>query len=42
MKNEYKTLSITNFRGSMTPYINGDINSGLTNVYEVFGYDPFI
>lgn len=36
------TLTIDNFRGSMTSYLNGDINSGLTNVIEVFGYDPFI
>ena len=36
-----KTLVVDNFRGSMTNYLNGDINSGRTNVIEVFGYDPF-
>ena len=36
------TLIIDNFHGSMTPYVDGDINSGLTNVVEVFGYDPFV
>lgn len=35
------TLTITNFKGSMTPYINGDVNSGLAYVQDVFGYDPF-
>lgn len=25
----------------MTPYVDGDINSGLANVIEVFGYDSF-
>lgn len=38
---QVKTLVIDNFHGSMTPYLDGDINSGLTNVVEVFGYDPF-
>lgn len=37
-----ETLTITNWKGSMTPYENGDVNSGLANVVEVFGYDPFI
>lgn len=36
------TLVINNFTGNMTPFLDGDINSGLTNVIEVFGYDPFI
>lgn len=26
----------------MTPYTDGDINSGLSNVVEVFGNDPFV
>lgn len=42
MADAIQTLVIDNFRGSMTPYLDGDINSGLTNVVEVFGYDPFI
>lgn len=37
-----ETLVIDNFKGSMTPYVDGNINSGLANVIEVFGYDPFI
>lgn len=39
---EPKTLVVDNFHGSMTPYLDGDINSGLAYVIEVFGYDPFI
>ncbi len=41
-ENPIQTLVIDNFQGSMTPYIDGDINSGLTNVVEVFGHDPFV
>ena len=37
-----ETLVIDNFHGSMTPYVDGELNSGLTNVVEVFGYDPFV
>lgn len=37
-----KTIVIDNFHGSMTPYVDGDINSGLTNVVEVFGHDPVV
>ena len=36
-----KTLTVNNFHGSMTPYQDGDINSGLANSTEVFAYDPF-
>lgn len=36
-----KTLVIDNLKGKMTPFINGDINSGLANVVESGGYDPF-
>jgi hypothetical protein len=37
-----KTLTIDNFRGSMTQYNIGDINSGLSFVDPTFGNDPFI
>lgn len=37
-----ETLVVDNFHGSMTPYIDGNINSGLQNVVEVFGSNPFI
>lgn len=37
-----KTLVIDNFHGSMTPYLEGDINSGKAYINEVSGYDPFI
>ena len=40
-KLETRTLEIINFKGQMTPYLNGDVNSGLTNVIEVGGNDPF-
>lgn len=40
-ENPVKTLVIDNFKGSMTPYQDGDINSGLAYVLDVFGYDPF-
>lgn len=42
MQNNIQTLVIDNFHGSMTPYTDGDINSGLSNVVEVFGNDPFV
>lgn len=41
MINPVKTLVVDNFQGSMTQYLNGDINSGLTNIVESFAYDPF-
>lgn len=41
MTNNLETLVIDNFRGSMTTFVNGDINSGLTSVYQAAGYDPF-
>jgi len=40
-ENPNKTLVINNFHGSMTPYRDGDINSGKAFVTEVSGYDPF-
>lgn len=40
-ENPIKTLVIDNFLGSMTSFINGDINSGRSNIYESFGQDPF-
>lgn len=36
-----QTLIVDNFKGSMTPYQDGDINSGMAYVLDVFGYDPF-
>src|SRR3990167_8341274 len=37
-----KTLVVDNFRGSMTAYQDGDINSGLAFVVNVVGYNPFV
>lgn len=39
---EVKTLVVNNFQGSMTPYLEGSINSGKAYVNDVSGYDPFI
>lgn len=36
-----RTLVIDNFKGSMTVYADGDINSGYANILESFGYDSF-
>lgn len=36
-----KTLVIDNFKGSMSSYTNGDMNSGFSNVIEQSGHDPF-
>ena len=35
------TLEINNFHGSLTPYLYGDINSGLGNGFQNFGQEPF-
>ena len=35
------TKIIDNFTGSMTPKLNGDMNSGYSQWLNVFGYDPF-
>lgn len=35
-----QTLTIDNFRGSMTAYFKGDVNSGFSYVNNVFGADP--
>lgn len=35
------TIKIDNFKGSMVPQINGDMNSGNSYWLDVFGYDPF-
>jgi hypothetical protein len=35
------TLVVDNFKGSMTQFKIGDINSGLSDVIETFGNDPF-
>jgi hypothetical protein len=35
------TLSITNFQGRLTRYLDGDINSGLAKYTTTFGNDPF-
>lgn len=37
-----KTLIIDNFKGSMTAFVKGDINSGFASVFESGGYNPFI
>lgn len=39
--NPVQTLVIDNFGGRMTQYIDGDINSGWSNVFEQAGDDPF-
>src|SRR3990167_3111522 len=36
-----KTKVIDNFKGSMTQFIDGDLNSGLSYVVNTFGNDPF-
>lgn len=36
-----QTLTVDNFKGSMTGFQDGDINSGLAYVVNVFGYNPF-
>ena len=36
-----KTLVVDNFSGSMTSFLNGNINSGLAAVVDTFGNDPF-
>lgn len=36
-----ETLEITNFRGSLTRILNGDVNSGFAKFVSSFGYDPF-
>lgn len=36
-----KTLVVDNFKGSMTIYQDGDINSGFSYVLNTFGNDPF-
>jgi len=41
MANNVKTLEITNFKGTMTPRQNGDINSGFSYWLDASGYDPF-
>lgn len=40
MKN--KTLVVDNFKGSMTNYINGDINSGHAYITNTFGNNPLV
>lgn len=37
-----KTLVIDNFKGSMTSYAEGDINSGFSYVVNTFGNNPFV
>lgn len=36
------TLVVDNFRGSLTPYRQGDINSGLSYSISIVGNDPFV
>ena len=38
---EIKTLVINNFGGPLTRKLTGDINSGLANFDNSYGYDPF-
>lgn len=35
------TLTIDNFKGNLTEFSDGDINSGMTNILTSFGYNPF-
>lgn len=41
-ENPVKTLTIDNFHGSMTQYIDGDVNSGLSSVFVSSGATPFV
>lgn len=41
MDSQIKTLIVDNFRGDLNSYAYGDINSGLANIIESYGYDPF-
>lgn len=41
MPPKVETLTIDNFKGSMTAYQDGDINSGFSFVVNTFGNDPF-
>lgn len=41
MKNDVKTLEITNFTGRLTRVLNGDLNSGFAKFDSSWGYDPF-
>ena len=36
-----RTLVVDNFKGSMTTFLEGDINSGFAYVVNVTGYNPF-
>lgn len=42
MKDEIKTLLIDNFRGAMTIFLNGDINSGRSYEQTCSGQNPFL
>lgn len=42
MTNNVQTLVIDNFKGNFSEYLDGDINSGLTNIINSFGYNSFI
>src|SRR3990167_3350394 len=37
-----QTLTIKNFGGRLTDYMDGDINSGFSNSINTFGNDPFV
>lgn len=41
IQDSVKTLTVTNWQGSMTEYVNGDLNSGRADVLESFGANPF-
>lgn len=36
-----QTITITNFSGRLTRFLNGDLNSGFAKFTNSFGYDPF-
>lgn len=40
-KKEVQTITINNFTGRLTRYLNGDLNSGYAKFATSFGYDPF-
>jgi hypothetical protein len=41
MQNNTNTLVIDNFRGNLSEYLDGDINSGAANIISSFGYNSF-
>lgn len=41
LKEEYETIVVDNFYGSLTRKLNGSLNSGQAKFTTSFGYDPF-